>query len=318
MVSLVQESTVVDTTGLSDFFAVPDDYLSLPNAQIQRIEPNVVSYAFTHIENLNYPSTVYDYDTFAVRLEEGVTYRMELAFNDPSMVQGNKIAYLMDIGIPSFIYKDLILSHSVNEPYTDGNKIYSLTFTAERDADHLISLETGTSAALMVPPNPSSSDEIFSLFPQSYAEPYAITVYDISQHKPDLTGSALVSQEHAESVALLYEAALNRVPDMAGLNYWLDLASQGMGNFEIAGYFLDSSEFQTRFNVQDDAAFIDRLYLNVLDRHADQSGKDYWLAQFEQGMGREEMLHYFAVSEENIDNAFWLAGLTPTDIGWVA
>lgn len=135
--------------------------------------------------------------------------------------------------------------------------------------------------------------------------------------QPGGGGSAEVSQEQAQHVALLYEAALDRIPDLDGLNYWLDRVEEGMHNIEIAGYFLASDEFQARFDVNSDEEYIDRLYANALGRDPDDEGRAYWQTQAENGLGRDEMLHYFAISEESIDNADWLVGLTPTDNGWV-
>lgn len=321
MVTLVQETSTVDTTGLNDVFALPEDYLTLPGAKLQRLQPNEVGRAFTHINNLQYPGTVTDLDTFVVRLEAGTTYRMQLVFEDPFKVQGNKLAYMMDAFATNWIYKDLVLSHGVNDPYQEDNAVYSISYRPERTADHLIALETGTSGAFMVPQNPSSSEEIFSLFPQTYATPYSITVYDVSKGVPDASpGNETVrdiDQPLAQSVALLYEAALDREPDVAGLNYWLSEVAGGMSELDVAWLFLASDEFKQRFDVASDTDFVDQLYLNVLQRSADQAGKDYWVDQFNAGMSRAEALIYFSISDENIANAQWLSGLTETESGWV-
>lgn len=119
----------------------------------------------------------------------------------------------------------------------------------------------------------------------------------------------------AESVALLYAAALDRQPEEAGYTYWLEQAFDGMGLAEMSDYFLASEEFQSRFDVQSDAAYIDRLYLNVLDRTADAEGKAYWEATMADGLPRDEVLMYFATSAENRDSAEWLAGLSRQDDG---
>ncbi len=114
----------------------------------------------------------------------------------------------------------------------------------------------------------------------------------------------------AESVALLYAASLDRQPEAEGYNYWLDQAFDGMAMHEMAGYFLESNEFQSRFNVASDDAYIERLYLNVLEREPDGQGQAYWQTAMDEGLPRNEVLMYFATSKENRDNADWLAGLT--------
>lgn len=114
----------------------------------------------------------------------------------------------------------------------------------------------------------------------------------------------------AESVALLYAASLDRQPKAEGDNYWLDQAFDGMNMHEMAGYFLESNEFLSRFNVASDDDDIQRLYLNVLEREPDGQGQAYWQATMDEGLPRNEVLMDFVTSEENRDNADWLAGLT--------
>lgn len=260
MVTFVQESPTVDTTGLNDFFALPEDYLTLPGAQVQRLQPNEIGRAYTHVSNLQYPSTVYDFDTFVVRLEANTTYRIQLQFDEPFQLQGNKIAYMMDAFATSWLDKESVLKHGVNAPYQEGDTVYSISYRPERTADHLIALETGSSAPFMIPDNPSSSEEIFSLFPQTYASPYSITVYDVSKGVPNPTPandhSRDIDQPLAENVALLYEAALNREPDVAGLNYWLDEVAGGLSELDVAWLFFASDEFQERFDVANDFDYI--------------------------------------------------------------
>ncbi|GEK48321.1 hypothetical protein HPA02_26040 [Bisbaumannia pacifica] len=128
----------------------------------------------------------------------------------------------------------------------------------------------------------------------------------------------VVNRPLAESVALLYAAALDRRPDAEGLSYWLDQAFSGMKVPEMAGYFIASQEFQQRFDVAADAAFINTLYLNVLDRPADEGGQQYWAEQMADGLPQAEVLMYFSASDENRANADWLAGLSRHDAGdWV-
>ncbi len=321
MVAFVQESSGDDTTGLNDFFALPEDYLTLPGAKIQRLQPNQVGQAFTHINNLQLTDTKFDFDTFVVRLEANTTYRMQLTFDEPYKVQGNKFAYMMDAFATSWLDKDMIISHGLHDPYQEGDAVYSISYRPERTADHLIALETSTSGALMVPADAKTYGEIYGPFPQTYASPYSITVYDVAKGLPsdDSGNNGLrdISQPLAENVALLYEAALDREPDIAGLNYWLSEVEGGLSELEVAWLFLESAEFKERFDVTSDADYIDQLYVNVLDRSADQAGKNYWVEQFGAGMSRAEALINFSISDENIANAQWLAGLTETDSGWV-
>lgn len=144
----------------------------------------------------------------------------------------------------------------------------------------------------------------------------AASLYEgVEQNLPAAPGPVL---PHAviENIALIYEAALNRQPDEAGLNYWIDVAMQGQNTIDIAGFFIQSDEFITNFDVTSDESLVDRMYLNVLERSADDAGKAYWLDQMNAGLTQAEVLNYFAVSEENIANAAWLSGLQETENGW--
>lgn len=145
------------------------------------------------------------------------------------------------------------------------------------------------------------------------------TYEGVEQNLPAGTppATSLVPQEAAENIALLYEAALNRLPDIEGLNYWIDEYATGMSFEGIAHSFIQSSEFQSNFNVSSDEEFIDRMYFNVLDRAADSAGKEYWLGEIDQGLSQAGVLNSFAVSDENINNASWLTGLNEDNGNWV-
>lgn len=158
--------------------------------------------------------------------------------------------------------------------------------------------------------------------------PQSLQVADfegVEQHLPSTGGNhdgghddwpALIPRDTVERIALLYEAALDRVPDIGGLNYWIEQGQhQSVDN--IAAYFVDSEEFQQHFDVSTNDQFINQLYLNVLDRPADSGGEAYWLSVMQDGMTEGAVLSNFARSEENIANATWLAGLEQTDDGWI-
>lgn len=141
--------------------------------------------------------------------------------------------------------------------------------------------------------------------------------YDGIEANVNLPEKHPVARSVVEQVALLYEAALDRAPDVEGVNYWIDRAEEGHGVIDIAGYFLMSDEFQQLIggNNSSDSQYLDQVYLNVLDRQADAAGHNYWADQMDNGLTRQEILFYFADSPENRDNADWLAGLTETDNG---
>lgn len=101
----------------------------------------------------------------------------------------------------------------------------------------------------------------------------------------------------------LYQAAYDRKPDQAGLGYWIGMADQGMALQSIASAFTSGAEFAALYGAKpDDAAFLTKLYANVLHRPYDQGGYDFWLGALKSGYSRDSMLIDFADSKENVAN----------------
>lgn len=101
----------------------------------------------------------------------------------------------------------------------------------------------------------------------------------------------------------LYQAAYDRKPDLAGLGYWIGMAEKGVGLKEIAAAFTGGTEFATLYGAKaDDAAFLTKLYANVLHRPYDQGGYDFWLNALKAGISRDDVLIEFADSKENVAN----------------
>jgi hypothetical protein len=82
------------------------------------------------------------------------------------------------------------------------------------------------------------------------------------------------------SLARLYAAYFMRTPDAGGLDYWYrQLILQGKGLRAVSDSFAASAEFRQRYGQLSDAAFVDRVYSNVLGRPADAAGRSYWTSQ---------------------------------------
>jgi hypothetical protein len=108
----------------------------------------------------------------------------------------------------------------------------------------------------------------------------------------------------ARFVAYLYEAALGRAPDVPGLNFWIRQGEAGLSERALAGEFLRSPEFAATLGAPgslSDAAFVEGLYENVLDREADPAGLEHWLSVLERpAVTRIDLLTSFAESPENL------------------
>jgi hypothetical protein len=100
----------------------------------------------------------------------------------------------------------------------------------------------------------------------------------------------------------LYDAALDREPDLPGLVYHAAL----LGPFsagQLAAGVLASPEWQERFGADtaSDAAFVQQVYRNALERDADAAALDFWTGALNRGTSRADVL--VAISEGPEHNA---------------
>lgn len=103
----------------------------------------------------------------------------------------------------------------------------------------------------------------------------------------------------AEEVARLYGAALDRAPDLAGLQGWTaDIDDSHVPLSAVANDFTTSPEFIQDYGQLSDAAFVNRLYQNVLNRAPDAAGAQDWENALAGGMSRGTVALGFAESQE--------------------
>ena len=101
-------------------------------------------------------------------------------------------------------------------------------------------------------------------------------------------------------VSRLYNKALDRDFDTAGLNDWCavingDTSRENVLYVSLTG-FLHSEEF---FNKNlSDGDYIKVLYRTFLGREYEQEGYEYWLSKLGSGVSRDEIASGFAYSEE--------------------
>ncbi len=123
--------------------------------------------------------------------------------------------------------------------------------------------------------------------------------------------TTVAPRELVENTGLLYEAALNRMPDEEGLNYWAEQVANGMEMREVTLRFLDADEFRHNFNATTNEAFVEQIYTNVLNRSPDDAGMRYWVEELNSGqMQQADVLSRIADSPENRGQAEWMSGLT--------
>ncbi len=85
-----------------------------------------------------------------------------------------------------------------------------------------------------------------------------------------------------ENVTKLYIATFDRVPDTAGLNYWVYDSKLSLE--EVAMSFFEQPETQTKYPPGASIGnFVENVYLNLFDRPAEEAGFLYWVEEIESG-----------------------------------
>jgi hypothetical protein len=99
----------------------------------------------------------------------------------------------------------------------------------------------------------------------------------------------------------LYRAAFDRVPDAAGLGFWIGAMDQGVTLEAVAQAFIGSAEFTAMYGANPtNAAYVNGLYQHVLHRAGDPAGIAYWTGVLDRGAAtRAQVLAGFGESAED-------------------
>ena len=102
-------------------------------------------------------------------------------------------------------------------------------------------------------------------------------------------------------VSRLYLAALRRVPDVAGLDNWVNFVRARNSLQVMADAFAASQEFLNRYSALSNLDYVAQLYRDVLGREADPAGLASWTALLDSGgTTRGQILIGFSESQEAI------------------
>ena len=109
-------------------------------------------------------------------------------------------------------------------------------------------------------------------------------------------------------VARLYFAYFLRIPDYAGLNFWIGYYRAGHSLDEISGFFAASPEFTSRYGSLNNTQFVTLVYNNVLGRAPDAPGLAFWKNELDTGnrtrgqvmLGFSESAEYRQTSDSEI------------------
>ena len=102
----------------------------------------------------------------------------------------------------------------------------------------------------------------------------------------------------SDDVYRLYQATLDRAPDLNGFQGWTANLAGGTSLLSAINGFVSSQEFQNTYGTLDEAGFVNQLYQNVLGREADAGGLAGWVTALEGGTSRAEVVRGFAQSSE--------------------
>ena len=99
--------------------------------------------------------------------------------------------------------------------------------------------------------------------------------------------------ELTEYVGRLYDKALDRHPDDAGMNWWCtNIKNHTMTPVAAAESFILSPEFEAKGLNNEE--YIKVLYRTFMGREYDQDGLNYWLGRINSGESRRSILRSFA------------------------
>ncbi len=127
------------------------------------------------------------------------------------------------------------------------------------------------------------------------------TLYGFEEGILNNVGEEFAFDHNGPAVYRMYQAAFDRVPDVAGVGYWAgQLDDYGLSLLDVAGYLIRSAEFAEKFGHEaSNEQFIQAMYQNVLGRDPDAGRYSYWTSMMDGGTTRESILLGFADSEEN-------------------
>jgi peptidoglycan hydrolase-like amidase len=113
------------------------------------------------------------------------------------------------------------------------------------------------------------------------------------------TGLSRSDEWAGVQISELYEKVFGRPADSGGRSYWLQQVERGMRIEQIAAQLYGSAEY---FNAagRTNERFVDELYLDLMGRPSDPSGKAHWVQQLDAGrLNRTQVAASFYASLES-------------------
>ena len=128
---------------------------------------------------------------------------------------------------------------------------------------------------------------------------------------PTLARGLWIPDAQAQTIARLYDATFDRLPDVGGLAAWTTNLKAGMALSDIAAAFAGSAEFQQRYGALSNQAFVEQMYRFCLNREGDPGGVAGWVNNLNNGLSRAAVLLFFSESAEHValTASSWLGGV---------
>jgi hypothetical protein len=124
-----------------------------------------------------------------------------------------------------------------------------------------------------------------------------------------------VKTSNAPAAYRLYGGAFDRTPDEGGFRFWAGVLDRGVSLRDVAKDFIASEEFVGRYGSSlSNSAFVDALYLNILDRPGEAGGVAFWNRVLDnKALDRAEVLveftqlpEFVGISAANTTNGYWV------------
>ncbi len=174
---------------------------------------------------------------------------------------------------------DRLIGHAGNDSIDGGAGLDMAVFSGNRAQSSLTKLGDGFTVS-----GPDGNDSLINVERLSFAD----------------KNLALDIEGTAGQAYRIYQAAFDRIPDIAGLSFWIASMDSGVTLRQVASGFISSAEFQSQYGASpSNFQLTTLLYENVLHRAPDQAGLDYWNKELDRGLTREDALMYFSESAEN-------------------
>src|SRR5262249_51397974 len=144
---------------------------------------------------------------------------------------------------------------------------------------------------------------------------YWLGVLGSGASRQDVVGSIMQSVAYrrfdgAQWLPQVYPQHLGRAPGPADYTYWLNVLAAGATHDQVIANIVVSPEYLSRLPNQT-SAWLDRVYVQLLGRHAGAGDLNYWLSVLNGGTSKSDVARQIMQSNEYQGDAWrnWVTRL---------